>query len=81
LQFEERWNFPNGIGAVDGKRIVIQQPANTGSHFYDYKGICSFVLFLFPTVTKQVFVFSNKIIGMENVETHPGFYTTVPNLT
>ena len=53
LRFEERWNFPNGIGAVDGKRIVIQQPANSGSHFYDYKGICSFVLFLFPTVTKQ----------------------------
>ena len=39
LQFEERWNFPNGIGAVDGKRILIQQSASSGSHFYDYKGI------------------------------------------
>ena len=39
LQFEDRWNFHNGIGAVAGKRILLPQPANSGSHFYDYKGI------------------------------------------
>ena len=43
-KFESRWNFPNGIGAIDGKRVIIQQPANSGSHFYDYKGNNSIVL-------------------------------------
>lgn len=37
-KFESRWNFPNGLFAVDGKRVLIQQPPNSGSHFYDYKG-------------------------------------------
>ena len=42
--FENRWNFPNGIGAIDGKRILIQQPFNAGSHYFDYKGNNSIVL-------------------------------------
>ena len=43
-KFESRWNFSNGIGAIDGKRLVIQQPSNSGSHLYDYKGNNSIVL-------------------------------------
>ena len=42
--FNNRWNFPNGIGAIDGKRVLIQQPGNSGSHFYDYKGHNSVLL-------------------------------------
>lgn len=43
-RFRCRWNFPNGLGALDGKRIIIQQPNNSGSHFYDYKGNNSVIL-------------------------------------
>ena len=43
-RFSERWNFPNGIGAIDGKRVLIQQPGNSGSHYYDYKGNNSVIL-------------------------------------
>lgn len=43
-RFEYCWNFPNGIGAIDGKRIIIQQPCNSGSHYYDYKGHNSIIL-------------------------------------
>ena len=37
-KFRTRWNFLNGLFAVDGKRVNIQQPPNSGSHYYDYKG-------------------------------------------
>lgn len=42
--FNSRWNFPNGIGVVDGKRINIQQPQGSGSHYFDYKGDNSVIL-------------------------------------
>lgn len=35
--FNSRWNIPNNIGAIDGKRILIQKTAYAGSHFHDYK--------------------------------------------
>jgi len=43
-EFSEQWNFPNCAGALDGKRVLLQAPMNSGSLYYDYKQQFSVVL-------------------------------------
>ncbi|KZS02590.1 Uncharacterized protein APZ42_000308, partial [Daphnia magna] len=44
-EFSKIWNFPNCIGAGDGKHFAIQCPSNSGSTWYNYKGFHSMVMF------------------------------------
>ena len=42
--YEQRWNFPHTIGAVDGKHVRIRNPAYGGTHYFNYKKFYSVVL-------------------------------------
>lgn len=43
-EFYCKWNFPNLLGAIDGKHVLIQAPPHTGSQFFCYKKTFSIVM-------------------------------------
>ncbi|XP_066979343.1 uncharacterized protein [Macrobrachium rosenbergii] len=42
--FEQPWNFPHTLGAIDGKHTRIQDPAFGGTHYFDYMKFYSVIL-------------------------------------
>lgn len=43
-EFEEEWDIPHCIGAIDGKHVAIESPQNGGCSCYNYKEFHSIVI-------------------------------------
>lgn len=43
-EFMTKWQFPNCLGAIDGRHMKVQAFPNSGSAFYNYKQFFSMIL-------------------------------------
>ncbi|XP_066969239.1 uncharacterized protein [Macrobrachium rosenbergii] len=64
--FEERWNFPHVIGAIDGKHIRLRNPSRGGMHYFDYKKFYSMVLLAVADVLYKFLYVDMGAIGSES---------------
>ena len=43
-QFQEKWQFPNCFGAIDGKHVLLINPFNCDSTYFNYKSFFSIAM-------------------------------------
>lgn len=78
------WNFPNCIGALDGKHINIRCPGNSGSMNFNYKHTFSVVLMALASANYEIIYFdvgANGRISDGGVFNQSGLYRAIETNT
>jgi hypothetical protein len=80
--FEVKCNFPNCLGAVDGKHVAIVPPPRADSYFFNYKGYNSQVLVGIADTNYEFIYFNFGTNGRESdvgVLEYTDFYKKLQN--
>lgn len=70
-EYNNRWNMPNCLGAMDGKHIYIQCPPKSHTMYFNYKKRFSIVLF---AVCDDKYTFTNVCLGAYGSQSDGGIY-------
>ena len=75
IDFENKWDFPNACGSLDGKHIRIKCPKRSGSLCFNYKKFYSKVLFATADANYRFMLVD---IGQDGSSSDAGIFDTSP---